>query len=147
MYVTMSVDIEAPPEKVWPFLVEPELCMVWFTDLKRYEWTSERSGVGSTFSWTEEAGGRTFYVDFETTEWDPPHVFGYRQVKSDFLKSHDGRWVIEATETGSRFTFDDRIEFPYGPFGKVIGYFAARTARQTGTDILARLKGLVEGED
>ena len=29
MYVTMSVDIEAPPEIVWRFLVEPELTMKW----------------------------------------------------------------------------------------------------------------------
>ena len=144
MYVTMSVDINAPAERVWEFLVEPELAMQWFTNLKRYEWTSERSGVGSTFSWTEEAGGRTFYIDFETTEWQPPHVFAYSQVKSDFLKSYDERWEIETTEGGCRFTFNDRVEFPYGPFGKVIGYFAARTARQTGSDILANLRRLAE---
>lgn len=147
MYVTMSVDIEAPPDKVWPFLVEPDLCMQWFPMVKRYEWTSERSGVGSTFTWTEEASGRTFYIDFETTEWDPPHAFGFSQVRSDFLKSYDERWVIEATDSGSRFSFNDRIEFPYGPFGKIIGYFAARSARQTGGEILANLKRLAEAAD
>ena len=31
MLVSMSVDIQAPPEKVWPYLVEPEKTMQWFT--------------------------------------------------------------------------------------------------------------------
>jgi hypothetical protein len=48
MYVTMSVDIEAPPEKVWPYLVEPEKCMQWFTALKIFKYTSEeQGGVGA----------------------------------------------------------------------------------------------------
>jgi uncharacterized protein YndB with AHSA1/START domain len=56
--VTMSVDIEAPPERVWSYLVEPEKAMAGFTALKRFEWTSEERGVGATFVWLEEAGGR-----------------------------------------------------------------------------------------
>ena len=35
MLVSMSVDIQAPPEKVWPYLVEPEKTMQWFTALKK----------------------------------------------------------------------------------------------------------------
>jgi uncharacterized protein YndB with AHSA1/START domain len=27
--VSMSIDIEAPPEEVWPYLVEPEKTMEW----------------------------------------------------------------------------------------------------------------------
>ena len=146
MLVSMSVDIEAPPEKVWPYLVEPEKTMAWFTALKRFDWTTEPGGVGSTFHWYEEAGGREYNIDFETTEWDPPYVFGYRMTEGDFFKSYDERWVIEETSTGSRFSFNDHIEFPYGPFGKIIGYFAARTARETGGEILQNLKRLVEGE-
>ncbi len=144
MFVTMSVDIKAPPERVWEFLVEPDKAMQWFTALKRYDWTSEPGGVGSTFTWDEEASGRTYTIDFETTEWQPPFAFGFRQVRSDFFKSYDERWVIEAVDAGSRFTFNDRIEFPYGPIGKLIGWFAARSARKTGTEVLANLKRLAE---
>ncbi len=147
MYVTMSVDIEAPPERVWPYLVEPDLCMQWFPMVKRYEWTSERSGVGSTFHWFERSGGREYSIDFKTTEWEPPYVFGFTMVSGDFFKSYDERWVIEAIDGGSRFTFNDRIEFPYGPLGSVIGWFAARQAKDTGTQALAELKRLAEAGD
>ena len=146
MYVTMSVEIEASPERVWEFLVDPEKAKQWFHALKKYEWTSEPGGVGSTFTWLEEASGRTYEIDFKTTEWEPARVFGFSMVRGDFFKSYDERWVIEPTEGGSRFTFNDRIGFPYGPFGNIIGWFAARTARKTGTEILADLKRLAEAE-
>jgi len=148
MLVTKSVDIAAPPDAVWPYLVEPDKTKAWFTALEEYTWTSEPGGVGSTFHWLEEASGRRYSLEFETTEWTPNEVFGYRMTQGDFFKSYDERWVIEATPTGSRFTFNDHIEFPYGPFGKVIGWFAARSAAKTGDEILGNLKRLVEtGQD
>ena len=144
MKVSMSVDIEASPEIVWGYLVEPEKTKQWFTALKEYDWTSAPGGVGSTFHWYEEAGGRKYNIDFETTEWDPPHVFGYRQTEGDF-KSYTERWVVEETPTGSRFTFNDHIEFT-GPFAFIIDIFAPRTARKTGGEILQTLKRLAEEE-
>lgn len=54
------------------------------------------------------------------------------------------RWVIEETATGSRFTFNDHIEFPYGPLGKVTGWFGTRNAKTTGGEGLDTLKRLVE---
>ena len=35
MHVEMAVDIEAPPNKVWPYLVEPDKAMEWYTMLKK----------------------------------------------------------------------------------------------------------------
>ena len=147
MDVTMSIDIEAPPERVWEFLVEPDKAKAWFHALETYEWTSKQSGVDSTFHWLERSGGREYSLDFKTTEWDPPHVFGFSLVSGDFFKSYDERWEIEAADAGSRFTFNDRIEFPYGPLGSVIGWFAARQAQDTGKQALAELKRLAESPD
>ncbi len=70
MLVRMSVEIEAPPEKAWPFLVDPEKTIQWFTALKKFEYTSEeRDGIGSTFYWEEEARGRTYRLSFVTTDY------------------------------------------------------------------------------
>ena len=147
MYVTMSVEIEAAPEVVWRFLVESDLTRQWFTALKVFDWTSEPAGgVGSTFFWEEEAGGRTYRLHFVTTAWEPGRVFAYRMTKGDFFKSYDEHWVIEPTSTGCRFTFNDQIGFPYGPLGLIIGWNAARGARKTGVEILGNLKRLAEAE-
>ncbi len=145
MLVSMSVYISAPAEKDWPFRVEPEKTIQWFTALKKFDYTSEEhGGVGSTFYWFEEAAGRTYNLYFETTEWVESEVFGYRMTSGDFFKSYNERWEIDATPDGCRFTFNDHIEFPYGPFGKIIGWFAARNAAETGNEILGNLKRLAE---
>lgn len=147
MLVSMSVDIKAPPESVWPYLVEPEKTMQWFTALKKFEYTSEeQGGPGSTFYWFEVASGREYNIYFETTEWIENEVFAYRMTEGDFFKSYDERWEIEPTPEGCRFTFNDHIEFPYGPIGKIIGWFAARGAKDTGTEILGNLKRLAEAD-
>ena len=157
MRVSMSIEIDAPPEVVWRYLVEPEKTKAWFAAVRRtgmswvvsaesFEWTSEPGGVGSTFRWFEETEDSKLNIDFVTTEWDPPHVFGFRMTGGDVYRSYDERWVIEETATGSRFTFDDHLEFPYGPVGKVIGFFGARTARKTGRSVLNHLKRLAEAD-
>ena len=147
MLVRMSVDIDAPPEAVWPYLVEPEKTMAWFTALKKYEWDSDERGVGATFYWFEEAAGREYNIWFETTEWEPNRVFGYRMTRGDFFASYDEGREIEETAFGSRFTFNDHIEFPYGPIGKIIGWFGARNAEKTGAEVLQNLKRLVESSN
>ena len=145
MLVSMSVDIQTPPEKVWPYLVEPEKTMQWFTALTKFEYTSEQpGGEGSTFYWEEEANGRLYKLHFETTEWVENRVFAYRMTSGDFFKGYDERWEIEPIPDGSRFAFNDHIEFPYGPFGKIIGWFATRNAQNTGQEVLGSLKRLAE---
>jgi len=155
--VSMSVEIGAPPEAIWPYLVEPEKTKAWFAGARgsgmswavsaeTFEWTSVPGDVGSTFHWFAENGGSNLEIEFETTEWDPPYVFGFRMIAGDVYRSYDERWVIEEIPTGSRFTFNDHLEFPYGPFGKVIGILAARTARKTGRAILDNLKRLAEAD-
>ena len=114
MLVSMSVEIDAPPEVVWPYLIEPEKTKAWFAGVRSstrlnwavsaetFEWTSEPGGVGSTFRWYGETGGPELNIDFETTEWDPPYVFGYRMTDGDVYKSYDERWVIEEDRKSTR---------------------------------------------
>ena len=154
----MSVEIDAPPEVVWPYLVEPEKTRAWFSGVgsstgmswavsaESFEWTSEPGGIGSTFRWFEKTNGSQLEIHFETTEWDPPFVFGFRMTHGDVYKAYHERWEIEETLTGSRFTFNDHVEFAYGPFGKVMGYFAGKTARKTGRRVLNNLKRLAEAD-
>ena len=145
MRVQMSIDIAAPPEKVWPYLIEPEKTKQWFTHLKIFEYTSEQhEGVGATFYWEEEARGRIYKLHFITTEWEPNRVFSYELTSGDFFKSYKETWALERTKDGCRFSFDDRIEFPYGPIGKIIGFFGKKSSTESGKEVLAKLKELVE---
>ena len=50
MKVQKSIEIAAPPDKVWPFLIEPEKILEWCITFLKLEYTGEqRSGVGTTF--------------------------------------------------------------------------------------------------
>ena len=82
MQVQMAVDIKAPPEKVWPYLVEPDKAMQWYTMLKKFEYTSEHTGPDSTFYWEEDVRGKTYSNHFRTTEWVENQVFAYEMSVS-----------------------------------------------------------------
>jgi Polyketide cyclase / dehydrase and lipid transport len=76
----------------------------------------------------------------------PNRVFAYEMTESSFFKSYTERCAIEPVGTGCRFTFDDNLVFPYGPFGKVMGWFGERMARKSSEQILENLKRLAEGD-
>lgn len=144
MRVQMGVDIEAPPEQVWPFLVEPEKTMAWYTMLEKFEYTSEETGPDSTFYWEENVRGKIYWNHFRTTEWVENRVFAYEMTSSSFFKGYTERWAIEPTSTGCRFSFDDTLIFPYGAWGKVMGFFGERMARKSSQQNLQNLKRLAE---
>jgi predicted PP-loop superfamily ATPase len=60
MRLQRSINIAATPEKVWPFLVEPEKIMKWFTLLRKFEYTgNKQSGVGAVFHYEEKSGAQS----------------------------------------------------------------------------------------
>ena len=72
-------------------------------------------------------------------------VFAYEMTKSNFFKTYTKLWEIEPTATGCQFSFNDTLEFPYGPWGKVMGLFGERMAKKSSQQILQNLKRLAEG--
>ena len=144
MRVVGTVEINAPPEAVWPYLVEPEKCMQWFDNLKVYRWDGDERGVGATFFWEELSGKTTYDLHFRTTEWEENRVFGYEMTSGDFFKSYTERWTLSPTNGGCTFGFDDQIEFPWGPLGKAIGAVAKKRSASDGQRIMRTLKQLAE---
>jgi len=144
MQMTMSVDIGAAPEAVWPYLVEPEKAMQWYTMLKTFEYTNGETGPDSTFYWEEDVRGKIYSNHFQTTEWVENRVFAFEMTSGNFFKSYTERWEIEPTGDGCRFSFNDTLEFPYGLWGKVMGFFGERMAKKSSETILQNLKDLAE---
>lgn len=144
MQMTMSVDIGAAPEAVWPYLVEPEKAMQWYTMLEKFEYTNGKTGPESTFYWEEDVRGKIYSNHFRTTEWVENRVFAFEMTSGNFFKSYTERWEIELTGDGCRFSFNDTLEFPYGVWGKVMGFFGERMAKKSSQTILQNLKGLAE---
>ena len=145
MKIQRSVDIEAPPEKVWPLLVEPEKILKWFNLLQKFEYTGDkRGGVGTTFYYEEKSSGQLMKLNYVVTEWEENKKLAFG-VTSGSLKKDDQVWSIEATPAGSRFTMFEDLEMPMGIIGKIIGaLFGGMMIGKNIEKILGNLKKLAE---
>ena len=145
MRIERSIDIAAPPERIWPFLVEPEKILKWCITLEKFDYTGEqRSGVGTPFYFEEKASGRLMKLNFATTEWVENERLAFSMTSGNLVKGYEQRWAIEPTPSGSRFAFMEEIELPYGILGKVLGLFARRRSEAIVAEMLAKLKDLAE---
>ena len=145
MRVEKSIEITAPPEKIWPFLAEPENILKWYVPLQKFDYTSEqRGGVGTPFYFEEKSAGQLMKLNCVVTEWVENERFAFRMTSGNMLKSYEERWTVEATPSGSRFTFMEQGELAYGIIGKIIEPLAQRSSGATIEKMLAKLKSLVE---
>ena len=145
MKVQKSIEIAAPPEKIWPFLVEPEKILKWCMTFLKFEYTGEqRDGVGTTFYLEEKAGGPLMKLNFRITEWVENERVAFSKTSGNFVKGYEQSWTVEAIPSGSRFTFMEEVKFPYGIIGKIMGLLAQRGSETTVGKMLPKLKSLAE---
>jgi uncharacterized protein YndB with AHSA1/START domain len=145
MKVCKSVEIASPPEKIWPFLVEPDKIFKWCITFKKFEYTSEtHSGVGTTFYLEEKAGGPYMKLNFTITEWVKNERVAFIMTSGNFLKGYNQSWTVENIPAGSRFTFMEEVRLPYGIIGKSMELFGKHGSETTVGKMLSRLKSLAE---
>ena len=146
MKVQGSIDIAAPPEKIWPFLIEPEKILKWVITFKKFEYTSEqRNGVGTPIYVEEKAGPTPLMkLNFKVTEWVENERLAYSMSSGSGVKRYEISETIEAAPAGSKFTFMENVEMPWGIVGKLLESVGRRTAEGHLQECLAELKTIVE---
>ena len=145
MKVQGSIDIAAPPQKIWPFLVEPEKILKWCLTYQKFEYTGDkRSGVDSTFYVEEKAGGPLMKLNFTVTEWVQNERLAFRMTSGNFVKGYEQRLTVEPISSGSRFTYIEDIKLPYGVIGSIMGFFAKSSSQSHLKEMLGKLKNLAE---
>ena len=145
MDVHRSIEIAAPPERVWPLLVEPDKVLGWYVTLNEFRYLDEgQRGPGAHVHVEERAVGPLLKIDFETIEWIENRVLAFHMTSGSGVKAYDQRWSLEPVTTGCRFTFDEHVELPFGVLGKLLGAVGQRTSEAHVTEMLTRLKGLAE---
>lgn len=144
MQVQRSIEIMAPPEKIWPFLTEPPKILEWYIPLQKFEYTSDQGRkVGTPFYFEEKVPTGTMKLNCEVTEWVDNESFAFKMTSGNMMKSYEEKWSVEATPSGSRFTFAEQGEIP-GIFGKLFGPIAERGSAGTIEKMLTKLKSLAE---
>jgi uncharacterized protein YndB with AHSA1/START domain len=145
MRVQKSIEIAVPPEKVWPFFVEPEKVLKWCITFIRFEYSGgQRSGIGTPIYIEEKAGGSLSKMQFEVTDWKENERLALRMVSGGNYRSYCQEFSLEHTPPGSRMTFREEIELPYGVIGRLLGVIAERMSAATVAKMEAKLKQLAE---
>jgi uncharacterized protein YndB with AHSA1/START domain len=145
MRVQKAIEVTVPANRVWPYFVEPEMVLQWCITFKKFEYTSnQRSGVGTPIYIEEQASGQLMKMNFEVTEWKENEKVALRMISGGSLKSYEQSWSLEPTTLGSKVTFMEDIELPYGVIGKLLGLILEGMSNSTADKMLAKLKSLVE---
>jgi len=145
MKVQGAIEITAPPQKIWPFLVEPDKILKWCITYQKFEYTgAQRAGAGSTFYLEEKAGGPLMKLNFAVTEWLENQRLACKMTSGNFLKGYEQQMTLQAIPSGSRFSFAEEIKMPYGVIGAMMGFFAKSSSQSHLKEMMAKLKSLAE---
>lgn len=141
--IERSIDINAPPHKVWPLLFWDRL-PEWLDLFKNVECTSsEKRVVGATFHARGEAANVKTEFDVEITELVENEKAIWRSTGGNFTGF--GTTILKKTETGSRITFTIDYELPYSILGKIIDKFMVSGEIEKGFERgLEKLKKILE---
>ena len=144
MKVQGSIEIAAPPQKIWALLTKRETMSQVFPWCERFDFVGEqRSGVGGMFYLVEKLDGRTMRYLFEITEWEENKKLASRQVLGD-VKKAEVVFTIEAAEAGSRFTLVYDGVLPGWIIGKIMELFVGKRFKKKAEEDLANIKRLAE---
>jgi hypothetical protein len=141
--IRVSTVIDASPARVWEALADLPSHVVWMHDAVSIDITSRRtSGKGTTFVCRTRVGPLRTDDRMEITTWRPRRQMG---VRHRGVISGKGAFVLRSVRRGrTRFTWRERLRFPWwmgGPFG---GLVAAPWLRLLWRRNLRTLKRLVE---
>ncbi|MGN6695530.1 MAG: SRPBCC family protein [Aquihabitans sp.] len=141
--IRVSTIIDAPPAQVWDEVRHIDRHVDWMADAVAIHFTSRRtSGVGTTFDCKTKVGPIRLTDKMEITDWRDGKLMGVRHVG---LVTGTGRFTVTKTRGGrTRFTWDERLRFPWWMGGPVGGVVGGRIMRQIWKRNLRVLKALIE---
>jgi hypothetical protein len=142
--VRVSVSIDAPPRQVWRAIEDIATHTAWMEDAVAIRFTSsQRSGVGTAFACDTAIGPFRLTDRMEVTEWSPGRALGIRHTG---LVTGTGRFTLRRRgwRAGTRFTWDERLRFPWWMGGPIGGALAAPLLRRVWRRNLANLRAQVD---
>jgi len=139
-----SIEIAAPPEKIWSLLTERENLLKWHPRAQTFDFIGEqRSGVGATFYMVGKSDGRLMRSVCEITDWQENKKFAFHEILG-MTKKFDAAYTIEATETGSRLTMMWDTVMPYWIIGSIMLLFFRKQWVEMSDQMIANIKSLAE---
>jgi len=135
--------LNAKPEEVWPFLVEPEKKRQWLTELHEQEWLDEGPvGIGMRFYVEKEIRGQVRRYDCVIERLEENRRFDFTAEVPGFSRLQ-AEWELVPEGEGCRFTMREQINVQKANW-LVDRLFVQPSARRAVRGFLDELKRLVE---
>ena len=143
--ISVSVELDAPPERVWEVVEPVEDHVDWMADAVAIRFiTDQTRGVGTRFECDTKVGPIRLTDHMEITEWDPSRAMGVRHTG---IVTGSGVFTLEGIDLDrrTRFTWTEDLRFPWylgGRLGELVGAKVVMGAIWRRN--LKRLKAIVE---
>ena len=145
MKVERTIEIDAPPERVYETVTDPRCLDDWVTihaGLKSSPDGELRQG--SELVQCLKMAGRRFDVEWKVVEVDSPRRVVW-EGKGPARSSAKVVYEIEGDGDGTRFHYLNEYKLPGGPLGAAVGRALRRASGREAERSLERLKALLEG--
>jgi len=139
--VERSININAPVEKVFAYISDPETQLEWLPSITDYrDVTGE--GVGQRWSWTYKMAGLRFNGKSEVTEHVPNQR---RAVKTTGGIPSNWTWILEPEAGGTRLNMLIEYTIPVPVVGKLGEKLVLRQNEREADLTMANIKTRMEG--
>ena len=144
MRVERTVQIAAPPEKVYEVVMDPSRLEDWVTIHDKLEGSPPaRLRKGSKLTQSLKLAGRAFKVRWTVVENDPRKKVVW-EGKGPVGSTARVEYRFAANGEGTRFSYMNEYDLPGGALGRLAGRPVGRVTGRELDGSLKRLKVLVE---
>lgn len=122
--ISVSIEIDATPERVWQIVEPVERHVDWMHDAVAIRFVTDQTrGVGTEFLCDTKVGPIRLVDRMEITEWQAGETMGVRHTG---VVTGTGRFTLTPIDLGrrTRFTWAEELVFPWwlgGPIGAFVG--------------------------
>jgi len=136
--ITVSIEINAPIERVWDRLSDLSSHSEWMQDAESIEFLTElREGVGTAIRVVTRVGPLRTADILEVTAWEPPSTLA---VLHRGVVTGVGRFALTEIDTGTRFAWSETLSFPRWAGGPITGIAARPVLRSIWRRNLVRFR-------
>jgi uncharacterized protein YndB with AHSA1/START domain len=121
MRITTAVQIDAPPDRVWPLLADLGGHGQWMADVRSIEFeTAKLSGLGTRMRIHTQVGPLFTQDRVEVTAWEEGRRIAIAHLGA---VQGTGEFLLEGDDQRSRFVWAEELHFPWylgGPLGELL---------------------------
>jgi carbon monoxide dehydrogenase subunit G len=141
--IVVGVTIAAPPDVVWRAIEQVERHVDWMADAESITFVGPTTrGPGTTFDCVTRIGPFRTVDRMRVTQWEPGRVLA---IEHEGVVRGAGRFDLAAAGRSTRFTWTERLQFPWWMGAGAGAFIASPLLRRIWRANLVRLRDIVEG--